>query len=303
MGPSGRLAAGQQPGGAARHRRGALLLLTAYCLLLTACCLLLIAHCLLLTAYLLPLTSYLFKYHSLLSTTIYRCGVPSARGYADRSCLTWSGGGEAASTLASTRRAAPVMAAPGLQSGWPARARASRPERSRTGSFFVFGTSSCLGPRAADDALLLPLQRTGVRNSRRDQVGGLDQQVRNRSDSRYVIGASHVPHHVLQQASKTAVEDNQGRRRHASRDDMVTTEPPAALTVVVAACEPYWQLLERGTYELFISGTLADHVASRMLVSDRAWLQLHLKPYVAESITHATCPTYTRLEAVPDRAL
>eukprot|EP00964_Phaeocystis_antarctica_P052612 scaffold30826_cov67-Phaeocystis_antarctica.AAC.1 len=47
-----------------------------------------------------------------------------------------------------------------------------------TGSFFAFGPSSVLGPRAADDALLLRLQRTGVRSSRRGQVGGLDQQER-----------------------------------------------------------------------------------------------------------------------------
>ena len=47
-----------------------------------------------------------------------------------------------------------------------------------TGSYFKFGPSSVLGPRAADDALLLRLQRTGVRSSRRGQVGGLDQQKR-----------------------------------------------------------------------------------------------------------------------------
>ena len=47
-----------------------------------------------------------------------------------------------------------------------------------TGSYFAFGPSSVLGPRAADDALLLRLQRTGVRSSRRGQVGGLDQQER-----------------------------------------------------------------------------------------------------------------------------
>jgi len=45
-------------------------------------------------------------------------------------------------------------------------------------SYFAFGPSSVLGPRAADDALLLRLQRTGVRSSRRGQVGGLDQQER-----------------------------------------------------------------------------------------------------------------------------
>ena len=47
-----------------------------------------------------------------------------------------------------------------------------------TGNYFDFRPSSTFGPRAADDALLLRLQRTGVRSNRRGHVGGLDQQER-----------------------------------------------------------------------------------------------------------------------------
>ena len=36
----------------------------------------------------------------------------------------------------------------------------------------------------------------------------------SRSDSWNDTGASHVPRHVLRQASRTAVKDNQGRRQH-----------------------------------------------------------------------------------------
>ena len=68
---------------------------------------------------------------------------------------------------------------------------------------------------AVGDALLLWLQRTGVHSSRRDQVGGLDQQERQLERNRSFSCTSHVPRHVLRHALRTAVKDNQGRREHA----------------------------------------------------------------------------------------
>ena len=76
---------------------------------------------------------------------------------------------------------------------------------------------------------MLWLQRKGVRSSRRDQVGGLDQQERQLE-----IGAYHVLRRVLQHASITAIKDKVVESM-PSRDGMVTTEPLAGLTVLEAA--------------------------------------------------------------------
>lgn len=104
-----------------------------------------------------------------------------------------AGSGVSCPPLSSTRRLAPLACGVRVMCKVYAygTARRRRPERryrvrgrkaglkgTSTGSFFAFGPSSVLGPRAADDALLLRLQRTGVRSSRRGQVGGLDQQER-----------------------------------------------------------------------------------------------------------------------------
>ena len=116
----------------------------------------------------------------------------------------------------------------------------------------------------------------------------------SRSDSWNETGASHVPRHVLRQASRTAVKDNQGRRQHAlprrhghDRTTSWPDSPRGSLTAPLAASGvlPIWPL------PLWAFGISRCQSACSSLTAHGSSCTC-----VAESITHAT---YNRLESVP----
>ena len=120
----------------------------------------------------------------------------------------------------------------------------------------------------------------------------------SRSDIWNETGASHVPRHVLRQAPRTAVKDNQGRRQHAlprrhghDRTTSWPDSPRGSLTAPLAASGvlPIWPL------PLWAFGISRCQSACSSPTAHGSSCTC-----VAESITHAT---YNRLESVPGPAL
>ena len=116
----------------------------------------------------------------------------------------------------------------------------------------------------------------------------------SRSDSWNETGASHVPRHVLRQASRTAVKDNQGRRDHVlprrhghDRTTGWPDSPRGSLTAPLAASGvlPIWPL------PLWAFGISRCQSACSSPTAHGSSCTC-----VAESITHAT---YNRPESVP----
>ena len=116
----------------------------------------------------------------------------------------------------------------------------------------------------------------------------------SRSDIWNETGASHVPRHVLRQASRTAVKDNQGRRQHAlprrhghDRTTSWPDSPRGSLTAPLAASGvlPIWPL----PIWAFCISRCQSACSSPTAHGSSCTC-------VAESITHAT---YNRLESVP----
>ena len=116
----------------------------------------------------------------------------------------------------------------------------------------------------------------------------------SRSDIWNDNGASHVSRHVLRQAPRTAVKDNQGRRQHAlprrhghDRTTSWPDSPRGSLTAPLAASGvlPIWPL------PLWAFGISRCQSACSSPTAHGSSCTC-----VAESITHAT---YNRLESVP----
>ena len=116
----------------------------------------------------------------------------------------------------------------------------------------------------------------------------------SRSDSWNDTGASHVLRHVLRQASRTAVKDNQGRRQHVlprrhghDRTTSWPDSPRGSLTAPLAASGvlPIWPL----PIWAFCISRCQSACSSPTAHGSSCTC-------VAESITHAT---YNRLESVP----
>ena len=116
----------------------------------------------------------------------------------------------------------------------------------------------------------------------------------SRSDSWNDTGASHVLRHVLRQASRTAVKDNQGRRQHVlprrhghDRTTSWPDSPRGSLTAPLAASGvlPIWPL----PIWAFCISRCQSACSSPTAHGSSCTC-------VAESITHAT---YSRLESVP----